>query len=288
MFRLLGGKLRVSLLMLPAAVVMLLTNSLTVILGFAAAAVIHECAHAAMACALNVRLTRVEILPYGCSAIIEGLGELKPMTECMIALAGPLSNLLCYALAKDVSGALAGAFTNGCVSLAVINLLPCAKTDGGRILRAALSGKVRETTIGTALTVLSSIIFAALTAAFIVLCTRGEVNLSLMIIALFVLISTVNENRRNRLLRTDRLALRSSVLKRGDAAVVCHAVTPECTARKALSLMEINRYNVFCIIDKDMSIRANIDEGEVISRAIKEGTGAKISARHTFTQPAQR
>ena len=279
MIKLFGGRLRISLLMIPAAVILLLTNTAKDAAGFAAAVILHECAHAAMASALNVRLTRFELLPYGCCAMIEGLGELKPSAECLIALAGPSVNIVCYVLARDVGGAFSDAFCSACFGLAAINLLPCAKTDGGRVVRALLANHMRAASVSVLLTVTSVLISVGITAAFVCLCLEGDINLTLPVIAAFILLSAINEHKQGRLLRTNRSALRKNVLKRGEAQVICHAVSGDCTAGKALSLMEMNRYNVFCVLDKDMCIRARTDEGEVIKKAVKEGTGARIIGR---------
>jgi stage IV sporulation protein FB len=112
---------------------------------FAAVLLGHELAHILMAAAFGLRVSAVDILPTGGVAAVEGLESADPGVEAVVALAGPLHNLLCLAagvLLRSV-GALAPGrgefFLMANAALAVGNLLPALPLDGGRVTRAALS-----------------------------------------------------------------------------------------------------------------------------------------------------
>lgn len=65
MVRILNGRIRISLLMIPAAIAMGAVSGVNMVLGFLAAVFIHECAHAAAASALGVSVSCVEVSRMG-------------------------------------------------------------------------------------------------------------------------------------------------------------------------------------------------------------------------------
>lgn len=112
---------------------------------FAAVLLGHELAHILMAAAFNLRVTDLELLPTGGVARVEGLETADPGVEAVVALAGPLHNLLCLAggFLLRAAGALAPGrgdfFLLANAALAAGNLLPALPLDGGRVVRAALA-----------------------------------------------------------------------------------------------------------------------------------------------------
>lgn len=132
--------------------------------------ILHEYGHALSARRYGVKTIDIIISPIGGLARLERLPE-KPMQELIVAIAGPLVNVviglilfvILYALNQDISflkivdnpldniATTNGFFglliwTNGVLFL--FNLIPAFPMDGGRILRALLSmrmGKVKGT-----------------------------------------------------------------------------------------------------------------------------------------------
>lgn len=133
---------------------------------------LHEIGHALMALSLNVQVKNIVLLPFGGLAKIETLPH-KPLHEVLIAAAGPLVNLALVILLTPVFMLLAGPvmleqlshtpvtivdssiisfFQHttliGLVTLLLVanlilfafNLIPVFPMDGGRILRAILTG----------------------------------------------------------------------------------------------------------------------------------------------------
>ena len=130
-----------------------------------ACVVAHEFGHIAVARHFGVTTPTVTLLPIGGVAQLERIPE-KPSEEFLVAIAGPLVNVVIAVLLIVVFGAsldagsLAGV-DKSTVSmidrlaavnlfLAVFNLIPALPMDGGRVLRAALAsrlGYVRATEI---------------------------------------------------------------------------------------------------------------------------------------------
>jgi Zn-dependent protease len=117
-----------------------------------ACVVAHEFGHILVARAFGVKTPEVTLLPIGGVANMERMPE-KPKEELMIAIAGPLVNVVIAALLfllgglviEDMYASNIGqastmqrlAFTN--VALVVFNMVPAFPMDGGRVLRALLA-----------------------------------------------------------------------------------------------------------------------------------------------------
>jgi Zn-dependent protease len=111
---------------------------------------VHELAHAIYARRRGVRVVDITLLMIGG---VSRIGEAdRPRTEAIMALAGPLVSLLLGSTALALFlvasaapielrlGLLLAAQLN--LLLGLFNLLPAFPMDGGRILRAALTGKL--------------------------------------------------------------------------------------------------------------------------------------------------
>ncbi len=120
--------------------------------------IMHEYGHALMARKYHIPTKDIIILPIGGLARLQSLPD-KPTGELMIAIAGPLVNLvlalLCYLVLKVLGVGLVFPDTDALsiltnpvgfihlllflnVVLFVFNLVPAYPMDGGRILRAFL------------------------------------------------------------------------------------------------------------------------------------------------------
>jgi Zn-dependent protease len=148
-----GGTLAVTLL------------PLAFVLSLFACVLLHELGHALTAKRFGIKTRDITLLPIGGLARLERIPE-KPMQEFLVAIAGPLVNLIIAAILFIVIAAQGGSpipsqsqlsyreFLPRLLSvnlfLVAFNLLPAFPMDGGRILRALLAvrmGRRRATAI---------------------------------------------------------------------------------------------------------------------------------------------
>lgn len=146
------------------------------VLGLFACVVLHELGHSLVAQRFGVGVREIVLLPIG--GVARLLSEpKKPMHELLIAIAGPLVNVViagvlfvalqmspltlldakameAYAFGPPTVRGLFVMLLQGNLVLAVFNMVPALPMDGGRVLRAILSffvGQVRATNVAAGL-----------------------------------------------------------------------------------------------------------------------------------------
>jgi Zn-dependent protease/CBS domain-containing protein len=144
-------------------------NTLIFIVLLFLCVLLHEFGHIFTARAFGVTTPYVTLLPIGGVAQLERIPE-EPWEEFLIAIAGPMVNvvitlLLVYVAGASLQPSAAAAVDSTHISmidrlaivnlfLALFNLIPAFPMDGGRVLRAALASKmgyVRATEISASI-----------------------------------------------------------------------------------------------------------------------------------------
>ena len=182
---------------------------------------LHEYGHALMARRFGIETEDITLYPIGGVARLQRLPR-APGAELLIALAGPAVNfaivaglLSLGALGLDVVlldaglGLVLGFLEQLLVVnlvLGVFNLMPAFPMDGGRVLRALLSGvlgRVKATSIAASIGRVLAVLFAVST----VIWSHGDLGLMLMRLALAAFIffasrveemQVLNEERRRK------------------------------------------------------------------------------------------
>ena len=140
MKRRLSFKIRVSFFALLMLVALILSGS-GISLAALVAAVLHELGHILAAKMLNTHLGELKLGIFGASLSIDS-AVTSYKNEIAVAIAGPLTNLLCALLiycTVGIEDRFFEAFFVCSLFLALLNLLPISDLDGGRILLCALS-----------------------------------------------------------------------------------------------------------------------------------------------------
>lgn len=242
---------------------------------------LHELGHSLAALRFGIPVKDITLLPIGGLARLERMPE-KPLQELMVALAGPLVNVvLAVTLAPLVAvlaitqgekislamltqpgllGLLFFLFTAN-ISLAVFNMLPAFPLDGGRVLRAGLgffTDYQRATQIASTVGRIMAV-GLGLIGLF-----SGQVMLTL--IALFIFFVGGQEAQAveaRGVLRGVRVA---QALAKNTVALSPHA-----TVGQVASLMLTSRQPDFAVLDPQTGQLLGVATGRSVAEAMEQG-----------------
>lgn len=236
-----------------------------------AALSLHEAAHAVAARACGHRLEGIELMPFGGVARMDSSFALRPVQEICIALSGPLASLLlalCVA-AAGWTGLAWRDFLRANLSLALVNLLPALPLDGGRALRAALTGRLgraRATKLFSRLGYMISILILALG---VWAAAHGAVNPLLFLMAAYLAYAARKELETLAAACVEALHGRAARLKReGMLPVRLMAVEKGAPPERLAARLTAGSYHLFVIVDGDLQRAGTLDEGEVLRQAL--------------------
>lgn len=244
---------------------------------------VHELAHMVMARALNLRVSEIELLPFGGVARIESLFEANPRHEIYIAMVGPMSNVLlvlsCMVLRsmeliphKDYDF-----FIQANLMLAGFNLLPAFPLDGGRILRAILSREMgikratRITTTGGFVLAL----FLVMTGVYAIY--YGIFNPTLFITAGFLAYSAVKENRMASYVMVRDLTYKRDMLIREGAIQSRELVVLyDMPLKDVIKKFVPHRYHSIVVVDERLRPRGYLTEKDIADGIMDYGINVPV------------
>ncbi|GIO39879.1 stage IV sporulation protein FB [Paenibacillus antibioticophila] len=191
----------------PLFVLVMLTSVFTghflELLALFAIVFVHELGHVAAARLFGLSVVSVQLLPFGGVAVIEEHGDLSSSREIVIALAGPLQNLLLIMISTTfhVMGLWDGAFFFYFIQcnllIALFNLLPILPLDGGKLVQAVCAMCLPyHTTLVWTLRI--SLVFSSLMVLYAMmplLLGKGGPQLNLLMIGGFLLYSNYTDYR---------------------------------------------------------------------------------------------
>lgn len=154
------------------------------------AAAMHEAAHLAAAGMLGGRVGRARLSFSGAEIELDGLFGIDYLREALIYLTGPIANVF-VAIAASWTADIFGfsrlfPFAGMNLVLGFFNLLPCRMLDGGNALRCVcvhFFGRIPA--FVRFLHVLTTVM---LIAAGVVLIIANRINLSLLLISVYILV----------------------------------------------------------------------------------------------------
>ena len=189
-------KIKVNLQIFIFAAIFYLTKQIriyTILMGFA---LVHELGHLASGILLGLKVKSVNIMPFGVSINFEDYSNKYIMKKIIIAIAGPLMNLIivilgiCNEWEQDIiySNMLIGMF----------NLIPLYPLDGGRIIKyiVHLTTNSREAEIITYKLSNVLIIILTLISSIGILLMK---NIGVILILGYLWMLVIQENKRYRL-----------------------------------------------------------------------------------------
>ncbi len=242
--------------------------------------VLHELGHALVAKRFGVQTSDITLLPIGGVARLQRIPD-RPVEELLVAVAGPLVNVVIVALlyaigirfqvvATDQEVLLKGGFLGRLmlvnVFLVAFNILPAFPMDGGRVLRALLAMTMdygRATRIAAGVGQLMALLFA-----FVGL----QYNPLLILIALFVWIGAQAEASQVQ----ERLEL-SGVPVREAMLTDFQSLTPGDTLGQAVELLLAGSQHDFPVMQDDQ-ISGVLTREALMQGLMQAGQGATVGA----------
>ncbi len=244
---------------------------------------IHEFAHGLVGRALGLRVTLIELYPFGGVARIDEQMELEPFVERRLAWAGPAANLAMAGMGLAVySRLLPGSeialfFIRANLILAFFNLLPALPLDGGRILRSYLTPLLgfRKATEHGALMgqILACLLLGFGAAGWL----QGWLSISAMLVAIFLFFAATREKRQAVFAFLRSLGAKDREMEaRGGLRGQLLVVVEETPLLEVFRLFSPQRYHFVRIMDRSRRCCGEVTETSLIRAAMQKGLDIPI------------
>ncbi|WP_315116924.1 M50 family metallopeptidase [uncultured Clostridium sp.] len=231
--------------------------------------ILHEGVHYLVARYFGFAGFQIEILPVGTVLKLRDIDEASTKEELIISLSAPLVNLILAAVfymlfsLKPLNIYLLLYECNLIIGL--FNLIPAYPLDGGRIIRGMLNYKYIYKRANLITVYISLILGIFLIFIYLFLFFAGKSNMSLGLIALFIIISSIKERERiTYIIMGDIIKKKNKFLKRGYIENRSISVNYKKTLVSILSIVEKNKYNIFYVLNDEMKVMDLIFEQEII------------------------
>ncbi len=246
----------------------------------------HETAHTLAAVYYGLRVSEIELLPFGGVARIDDLLQLDPSIEAVVAAAGPASNLILLGVIwlvnryYSVDPEWFSFLIQANAGMAMINLLPALPLDGGRILRSKLMKKFGFRTATKKAASIGQIIAVLLICLGLVGFVLFDYFKALIFVILgfFVYISAQKEKN-----NAVYVFMRYLTLKKREVRLKRVMLTKELIATSETSVGEVLRhfspsyYHLVWILDPEGELIGVITEFEIINGLLENGIHDKIN-----------
>jgi len=284
--KILGIKLKINIFLLLLIVIYAYYGVWLEILLIFSAVFLHEMAHSISALILKVKISEIELMPFGGQAKVEDFTGLEPEKEIIIALAGPMLSLLLagffYFLFpyNNHANNYVEIFTNINLLLGAFNLIPALPLDGGRILRALLSLLLGYKKSTRAASGLGKIIAAAFIGygAYCFYYSRNHLHLNLLVVG-GLLFWAANREEKHLIYSFMRYLVnkKSELNKYGFIPVKQVISSRETEVKKILNHTSPSFYMMVAVIDAEHHILGMYTELELIEALLAKGPGVKCS-----------
>ncbi len=270
----LSERVRVNLLFFPLVIASILGNYYILFFLSYFTALFHELTHIIVAKKLGIKMSYIEIQPFGICARLKSDIIKNPVYEILIAVSGPLFNIIVafvlYVLPTQNDITLYLIYSN--IAMASINMIPALPLDGGRILRAYLTTRVGAVKAYNLTLKISRIPIFILLITAIYSLLSCKFNFSLIMIGVFLLGNLFTEQTNITKTTLKEMLYYKDKLTKDElnkAFVICaDSKTP---ARKIFNELSYNKYYVVHITDKNLNIIRTVTEGQIIDAIYKKG-----------------
>ncbi len=265
-------------LVFPLLLLAWLTGGLYTLLTAYAVVGVHELFHLFAALLLRERVGSLIIMPFGMTLRLSARIIRSTEKEIIIALAGPLANILMLGIGRLLTAYYGGAslslllfrFLN-LASLAV-NLLPCLPLDGGRVVKALLIKRMGYLSAASVMRRLSRIITVLLAAAGVVLLMITRLNISLLMAAGFLALHMAEEQRQNEyIIMQELLYNKEKLRRRGAMRSRTISAMDNVRARDIFKMLGYDSYYIIFIVDSAQKPVRTVTEAQLVAAILQKG-----------------
>lgn len=136
-------KIRIDLKILIFLVLFYFTNQLKIYLVIMLFCFIHELGHIFVGLIFNMKIEKLEIMPFGFSVSFED-SVTENFKKIFVAAAGPLVTLALILIFFNIEIKLKQEIIYSNILILIYNLMPIYPLDGGRIIKGIIQIKVEE------------------------------------------------------------------------------------------------------------------------------------------------
>lgn len=193
-------KIRIDLKILIFLVLFYFTNQLKIYLVIMLFCFIHELGHIFVGLIFNMKIEKLEIMPFGFSVSFED-SVTENFKKIFVAAAGPLVTLALILIFFNIEIKLKQEIIYSNILILIYNLMPIYPLDGGRIIKGILQIKVEEERAQKMIWKLTKIIMIIITfVCSIAVYYFKNIAIFLSCIFLWIIILRIEEKRRKLLI----------------------------------------------------------------------------------------
>lgn len=192
-------RIKINIQIFAIIILLILTKQIEIYAWLMLFAFIHELAHMLTGILLKLKPKTLEIEPFGIGIVFESF-ENTERNKIIIALAGPLMNVIIAIIFGFIHIKSQSLIINANILLALFNLTPIYPLDGGRILKSIIRIKNKEEKTEDVVNKISNSLMILITATASILILQYK-NIGLFLIIVYLWIIVIKENNRYMLKR---------------------------------------------------------------------------------------
>ena len=230
---------------------------------------LHELAHVIVGYFYGCKLYKFNISITGANVDLDDVGDLKDFQKLNLYLVGPVVNLciflICYCFSEVIKGDLLLLIGKINLGLFVFNMIPAYPLDGARIFEIILSKSFTYRIAKNITCILSYILSGMLILFFVYGAIIHKINISLILISALIIYSAYIEKKSifyimiSDLFRKSRLIEKYEYIENRSISV-----SYKNTLLNALRMIDKNKFNIFYILDEELTVLGMIYENELI------------------------
>ncbi|MBF8984308.1 M50 family metallopeptidase [Lutibacter sp. B2] len=281
--RLCGMEIKINILLCIVFFICFILGYFNNILISFVVVILHEMMHTIVAKTLGYSIDNIEVFPFGGVARIKECISMNPTHEIMIALAGPIFNLVMAIISYNIfdllsiNNEMCIFFIYSNLGIGVFNLLPIIPLDGGRIIRAYFSYIIGLKKATKVVVIISKIMIAVLFLWGCYLIQYDKMNIFTLMLAVFLYIAADREYKMapfifmKEFTRKKQLLLCDEVLNAKNLVAIKNT-----SAKEVVNQFIPRKYHIVTVMDHNCNIIGLLTENDVLEGMMKYGLNVSL------------